>query len=100
MPSNRARINIDLIKPTYYNVRPNQTAKKPRPKPQPLPKFKPLHINDWDDYSVLNLPPGINTHDPFKLFKLFFIDELMDKLIAQINKYIELYPLDKDKEYL
>jgi len=46
MPSNRARIDADLVKPTYYNVRPNQTAKKPRPKPWPLPKFKPLYIND------------------------------------------------------
>jgi len=81
MPSNRSKINIDLVQPTQYNVRPNQSAKKPCPKPWPLPKFKPLHINDWDDHGSPNLPPNVNTHDPFKLFSLFFIDEIMDKLV-------------------
>ena len=28
MPSNRAKIDADLVEPTQYNVRPNQTAKK------------------------------------------------------------------------
>jgi hypothetical protein len=82
MPSNRARIDTDLVEPTWYNVRPNRTAKKPRPRPWPLPTFEPLHINDWDDHGLPNLPPGVDTHDHFKLFKLFFIDEIMDKLIA------------------
>ena len=81
MPSNRSKINIDLVQPTQYNVRPNQSAKKPCPKPWPLPKFKPLHINDWDDHGSPNLPPNVNTHDPVKLFSLFFIDEIMDKLV-------------------
>ena len=99
MPSNRARIDADLVEPTQYNVRPNQTAKKPCPKPWPLPKFKPLHIDDWDDHGSPNLPPGVDTHDPFELFKLFFTDELMDKLIAWTNEHAELYPLDEDKEH-
>ena len=38
IPSNRARIDADLVEPTQYNVQPNQTAKKP-PKPWPLPKI-------------------------------------------------------------
>jgi hypothetical protein len=100
MPSNRARIDVDLVEPTQYNVWLNQTAKKPRPKPWPLPKFEPLHIDDWDNYGLLNLPPGVDTYDSFKLFKLFFIDEIMDKLVAWTNEYAELYLLDEDKEYI
>ena len=30
MPSNRARIDADLVEPTQYNVQRNQTAKKPQ----------------------------------------------------------------------
>ena len=67
-------------------------------KPWPLPEFKPIYINDWDNYSSLNLPSNVNTHDPFELFSLFFIDEIMDKLVEWTNKHVELYPLDKDVE--
>jgi hypothetical protein len=74
--------------------------KKPCPKPRPLPKFEPLHIDDLDDYSSLNLSPNINTHNPFKLFNPFFIAEIMDKLIEWTNKYAEFYLLDKEKEHL
>ena len=99
MPSNRARIDGDLVQKTQYKVPPNKIAKKPPPKPQPLPKFKPLHIDDWDDHGSPNLPPNVNTHDPFKLFSLFFIDKIIDKLIEWTNKHAELYPLDKEAEY-
>jgi len=72
-------------------------AKKPLPKPWPLPKFKPLYIKHWDNYSILKLPSNVNIHDPFKLFSLFFIDKIIDKLV---NKYAELYSLNKEKEHL
>ena len=81
MPSNRATIDADLIQKTQYKVPPNKTAKTPPPKPQPLPKFKPLYITDWDDHGSPNLPPNINIHNPFGLFSLFFMDKIMDKLI-------------------
>ena len=41
-----------------------------------------------------------NIHNPFKLFGLSFTDKIIDKLIERINKYAELYPLDKEAEYL
>ena len=99
MPSNRTRIDADLIQKTQYNVPPNQIAKKPCPKPWSLPKFEPLHINDWDDRGSPNLPSNVNTHDPFELFSLFFTDKVIDKLVEWINKHAELYPLDKEKEH-
>ena len=99
MPSNRARINADLVPKTQYNVPPNKTAKKPLFKPQPLPKFKPLYINNQSNYSLLNLPFNINPHDPFRVFSLFFTDKIMDKFVEWTNKYAELYPPDKEKEH-
>ena len=46
MPFNRARIDVDLIQKTRYNVPLSKTAKIALPKPWPLPKFEPLHINN------------------------------------------------------
>ena len=100
MPSNRARIDADPVQKTQYKVPPNMTAKKPPPEPWLLPEFEPLHINDWDDHGSPNILPNVDTHDPFKLFSLFFADEIMDKLIEWTNKHAELYPLDKKAEYL
>ena len=99
MPSNRAIIDTNLVQKTQYKVPLNKTAKTPPPKPQLLPEFEPLYITNWDNHGSPNLPPNINTHDPFKLFSLFFTDEIMDKLIEQINKYAELYLSDKDNEH-
>ena len=56
-------------------------VKIPPLKPWPLPKFKPLYINNWDDYGLLNLLYGVNPHNPFKLSSLFFIDEVVNKLV-------------------
>jgi hypothetical protein len=36
----------------------------------------------------------------YELFRLSFTDETMDKLVEWINKHAELYPLDKETEYL
>ena len=81
MPSNRTSNDIDLVEPTQYNIPPNRTAKKPPPKPWPLPDFQPLQIHNWDDHGAPNLPPNINRHDPMQLFNLFFTYEIINKLI-------------------
>jgi len=35
----------------------------------------------------------IDSHDAFAIFKLFFTDKILEKLIEWTNKYAELYPL-------
>ena len=99
MPSNRTRIDIDLVQSTQYNVPPHKTAKIPPPKPWPLPNFEPLHIDNFDDHGSPNLPPKVDTHDPFKLFSLFFTEDIMDKLVEWTNKHAELYPPDEETEH-
>ena len=74
--------------------------KKPCPKPRPLPKFEPLHIDDLDDHSSPNLPPNVNTHDYFELFNRFFTAEIVDKFVEWTKKHAEFYSLDKEKEHL
>ena len=74
-------------------------AKTPPLKPWPLPHFKPLYINNWDDYSLLNLPLDVDQYDPYKLFSLFFIEDIINKLMEWINKYVELYPSYKETEH-
>jgi hypothetical protein len=71
-------------------------VKTPPPKPWPLPNFKPLLIDDWHDYGLLNVPFSTDIYNPFKLFSLFFIYKIIDKLIEWTNKYIELYLLDEE----
>ena len=81
MPSNCVKVDEDLVWKTWYKVSSNCIAKKRPLKPWLLPKFKPLHIDNWDTYSTPNLPSTVNRQDPFNLFSLFFMDEIMDKLI-------------------
>ena len=46
MPSNRTRIDADLFGRLNIMFLQNRIAKKPCPKPWPLPKFEPLYIDD------------------------------------------------------
>jgi len=57
MLSNHASNDLDLVQPIQYIVLPNRTIKKPPLKPWPLPEFKPLTIDDFDNYGKLNLSP-------------------------------------------
>jgi hypothetical protein len=100
MPFNRARIDIDLVQKTQYNVPLNKMAKTAPPKPWPLPHFKPLHIDNWDNYGSPNLPLDVDPHDPYKLFSLFFTENIINKLIEWTNKHMEFYLLHKEKEHV
>ena len=56
-----------------------------------LPDFDPVLINNNNTYGRPNLPDYIDASDPYAIFKLFFIDELLDQLAEFINRNIELY---------
>jgi len=66
--------DIDLVKYTKYIVPLSKTAKEPAPTPWPLPAFKTLQVNDYNDPRELNIPLSLNQHDPLALFGLFFIN--------------------------
>ena len=59
--------------------------KKPPLAPSALPNFNPVPINNNNTYRHLNIPDYIDISDPYIIFKLFFIDKLLDKLAEFIN---------------
>jgi hypothetical protein len=97
MVRNKASNDEDFVLPTVY---PNQLAsskKKAPPKPRPLPDFVPLYINNNNKYRRLNLPHNVNPGDAYGIFKLFFTNKLLNKLVNFTNRYIELYLIPEDK---
>jgi len=95
MPTNRTSNDIGFVPLTQYSIPPTRKAKEAPPQPWPLPYFEPLHIANFDDHSTPNLLPDLNINDPLAIFKLFFTDEIMDKLAEWTNEYTELYPVEE-----
>ena len=91
--------DIDLVQPTQYIVPKNRIAKKPPPEPEPLPHFDPLPIHNKNEYSQPKLPADINNTDPLQLFKLFWTDKWINRLVKYINRNAELYLVLKNKDF-
>ena len=78
-----------------------KTKKKAPPTPQKLPNFNAIKINNKNKYRRPNILEDINISNPYELFKLFFTDKLLDRLIEYINRNTEnnmtplKYPLKK-----
>ena len=53
--------------------------------PLALPNFNAVLINNNNTYRRPNILKYINASNPYKLFKLFFIDKLLNKLVEYIN---------------
>jgi len=61
MPSNRAYLDPDIVKPTKYIVPPTRIAKEPPVEPWELPKFEPYVIDDYDAHGEPNLLNHVDT---------------------------------------
>jgi len=85
--------DIDLVR---KDSRPKKTPKKPPPEPWPVPAFKPLQIQGYDDPGEPNIPTSLDRHDPLALFRLFFTDIIMEKIVVWINKYAKSHPLSNE----
>ena len=83
--------DADLVQPDQYIVLKNKRAKIPPPEPWPLLEFDPLPIDLPFTNGAPNLPPYIDSTDPLALFKLIWMDNLLEELAAFINKYIRLH---------
>ena len=98
MVRNNASNDEDFVLPTVYPNQPAASKKKAPPQPGPLPDFVPLHINNNNKYGRPNLPHNVDPGDAYGIFKLFFTDELLDKLVDFTNRYAELHPTPEDKQ--
>ena len=99
MVRNHISNDIDLVQPTQYIVSKNWVVKKPLPEPVLLSPFNPLPIYNKNEYGEPNLLNNINNKDPWQLFKLFWMDKLINRLIKHINENIKLHPLFEDKDF-
>ena len=77
--------NKDFVEPTPYPKLTKNTVILELPNNRSPPLFKPLLINNSTPYRKPNLRPGLNNSDAFKIFRLFFIDKLMDLLVYYTN---------------
>jgi hypothetical protein len=74
-------------------------VKKPLLKPEPPPAFKPLPIYNENEYSEPKLPDYVNNEDPWQLFKLFWLEELINRLVVYINENTKLHLPLEDKDF-
>jgi len=99
MVRNRESNDIDFVQPTQYPKLPRGFARKPPPEPLPLPDFEPLLIDNKNTYGTLKLPANVDASNPYQIFKLFWTDELLDKLAEYTNRNAELHPPSKEKDF-
>jgi hypothetical protein len=85
MVRNKASNDEDFVLPTVYPNQPAGLKKKAPPQPRPLLDFVPLHIDNNNKYRRPNLPHDIDLGNAYGIFKLFFTDELLDKLVNFTN---------------
>ena len=62
-----------------------------------LPPFTPMEIDDYLDPREPFVPFSLNQHNPLAIFKLFFTEEIMDKMVKWTNKYIVTHPIPEEK---
>ena len=53
--------------------------------PSTLPNFNLVSINNSNTYKYLNILDYINVNNPYIIFRLFFINKLLNKLVKFIN---------------
>jgi hypothetical protein len=80
-----------FVPQTQHPKRAIRRKKRPPPKPSALLDFDLVPINNNITYRCPSIPEYINISDLYIIFKLFFIDKLLDKLAEFINLNAEIY---------
>lgn len=62
-------------------------AKPPMPPEAPAPTWEPLHVENEHQRGVPNLPAHVSSEVPLELFRLFWSDELVEKIVVYTNKH-------------
>ena len=90
----RASNDIDYVK--WKDPR-TKKLKNPPLEPWALPPFTPLQIDDYFDLGEPSIPPSLDQHNPLAIFSLFFTDKILERMVEQINKYVETHLTLEDK---
>jgi hypothetical protein len=97
MVRNRSSNDKDFVPPTQYPKLPKGKKKLRPPDPKPIPPFDPLPIRDYTQYRRPNIPEQIDRGDPFAIFRLFFTNKLLDRLVEHTNRNAELNPTPEER---
>ena len=89
MPHKRSSDDLDLVP---ADPEPSKRSRKKPPAPEPLPAFTPLIIQNPFMEGYSNLPPNLtaDSASPYKIFSLFFNEEILIQLQNHTNEYAEL----------
>jgi hypothetical protein len=74
--------DIDFVR---KDPKSKKKRKQPAPEPQPVPAFEPLQIEDYDNPGEPHVPASLDQHDTLALFRLFFTDKMMEKMVVWTN---------------
>ena len=80
----------DFVPATQYPKITKATQVPALPDDWSPPEFDPLPINNDCPYGKPNLPTGFDDTDAFKIFKLFFTNELIDLLVYYTNTNVAM----------
>ena len=72
-------------------------SKNPPPEPWALPPFTPLQIDDYYDLGEPSISPSLDRHDPLAIFRLFFTNKILERIVEWTNKYTETHLILEDK---
>ena len=89
MPRNKVSNDIDHVR---KDPQPEKAPKGSPPKPEPLPKYKPMNIKRPFTHGYGSLPRTTPYNDPYAIFSLFFTESTLELLVQYTNKYAFLYP--------
>ena len=92
----RNRVSDDLDHVADASTATKQ-SKQPPPKPQPIPPFKLMKINDIT-HGLGKLPSHV-AGTPYNVFSLFFNYDILQKIVDYTNEYAEERPSNDDKHH-
>jgi len=90
----RTSNDIDYVK--WKDPR-TKKSKQPPPEPWAVPPFTPFRIDNYWDLGEGAVPQGTDRGDPLALFRLFFTDEMLDKMAGWTNAYAEAHPVSEEE---
>ena len=86
--------DIDFVK---KDLKPKKKLKQLPLAPQLVLAFEPLQIDDYDDHGAPNIPASLNQYDSLAIFRLFFSDIMVDKMVDWTNEHAASYtPSEED----
>ena len=62
--------------------KPTKKPKEPPLEPWPLSAFEPMQIDDYNNLGEPNIPTSLNRHNPMALFRLFFTNEIVERMVV------------------